>query len=107
MHPGVQSATLDTSGAGTCTIAHNLANLFWRIHQISVSIGGAVVTTQVSFNGLPLTSTTTGATPLTASRPPPIDIGGHDTLTVTITQGPPSAVAVVTYYYDEIQGVPA
>jgi hypothetical protein len=104
-HPGVQTVTLDANGAGQAIIAPNLLNLFWRIAQVSVNAGGAVMTVAISISGVPCTSVCTGATPLTASNHPTIDIGGHDTMTVDISAGPAGTPVVVTYYYDELQSV--
>jgi hypothetical protein len=102
-HPGVKNGNLSSAGAVDVDIAHNLLNTIWRIHQVSVNItGGGVCSVSLVINGLPHTSLSTGSTPLAASNPPPIDIGGHDTLTVRIVDGPASVVAIVSFYYEEL-----
>jgi hypothetical protein len=103
-HPGVKSEVVD-SGNATVLISHNQLGLFWRLHQISVDTGG-VFQVQCRFNGLPCTSLKTGTSPVTASGEPAIDIGGHDTLSVVISNATNGVNATVTYFYEEIQGAP-
>lgn len=107
-HPGTVPVRLDATGSGSADIAHNLNSLYWRIHQVSVGAGSSArtITVQVLINGFPCTSQCTGAPPLTASGPPPIDIGGHDKLTVVVTNGPANDSLPVSYFYEEIQGAP-
>lgn len=104
--PGVIPLNLGTTGAGTGLISHDKLNLFWRIRQVSVDVGGGVVSVEVNVNGQPCTSNCTSSTPVTAQGLPWIDIGGHDVMNVVVTDGPPNAMGVVTYFYDEIQGNP-
>jgi hypothetical protein len=104
-HPGVQPGTTDSTGAVTIPICHNQLGLFWRVHQLSVDSGG-VLQVEVVFNGLPCTSAITAGSPVTASGEPPIDIAGHDTLNVVVTNARPKTPVVVTYFYEEIQGAP-
>lgn len=100
--PAVVPAQTDGTGAGVAIISHNLQNIIWRISQISVGAGGAVVTTNVDVNGQPCTSSVTGVTPLAAHGVPPIDIGGHDLLHVNVYGGPANASISVSYFYDEL-----
>ena len=105
-HPGQTPITTDSSGAGTASITPNKAGFYWHFTQLSVDFDGSVISVALEVDGLALSSLTTGATPLTASGDPPIDIGGHETLSVIVSQGPPSSSGVITYFYDEIAGTP-
>lgn len=106
-HPGAAQIQLDSSGNGSVDIGPNIQSLFWRIHQMSISsASGKAFGVLVSVNGLPCTSKSTGSSPWTASGEPPIDIGGHDKVTVRITSGPANDTMTVAYYYEEIQGSP-
>lgn len=99
--PELQTATLDSTGAGTAIFSHNLANIRWIIPQLSVDCGG-VCSVQVKMNGLPCTSLVTNTSPVTADGDPPVSIGGHDSLTVFITAGPPGGTAVCTAWVQEV-----
>jgi hypothetical protein len=105
-HPGVAPGVTDFDGYAKINVSHNQVDKFWRINRLSVDAAGGVVTVTAMVNDQPCTSSKTGPTPLAATGEPVIDIGGHDTLNIVVTKGPPQTNVRVTYYYEEIAGQP-
>jgi len=108
MHPSLTSVVLDAQGAAIAPrevlrIYHGKSGITWRIYQMAISstpAGPMDLTTLM--NGLPLMTPVTVLPGAAASGNPPIDVGDHDTLTVNVTNGPPSANVILTFYYDEL-----
>lgn len=102
-HPGLAPAVLNATGAGQCTISHNKTGLIWRIHQMAIAcIPAGSMSLMTEFNGNPLMTPVTVLSGTAAQGLPPIDIGDHDVITVDISDGPPRANVVLSYYYEEL-----
>lgn len=105
-HPGLSAVTLNTSGAGVCTISHNKTGFVWQIRQMAIASNPAAPMDIVTaFNGQPLMSTITVPSGAAAHGEPPISIGDHDQITVTVTNGQPQSTVTLSYYYEELQGM--
>lgn len=102
-HPGTVAATLDASGAGSFDVGPPPTGIAWRIHQIAVSSNPSGLMFLVgTVNGLPLLTPVLVQSGAAADGEPPIELGSHTTMTVTVTRGTANASAILAYYYEEI-----
>lgn len=102
-HPGTASATLTPAGGGVLSVKHLKSGLVWRIHQMAIrSFPVGNLSLETAVNGLPALSPKTVLSGACADGLPSLDLGDHDELTVTVTDGPANANVVLTYFYEEL-----
>lgn len=110
--PGLVNGTLDSTGAVTISITPNQNTLVWRIYQVTIDFAFAgVCSLQLLHNGIAVTSLVTGPVPLSADGTPYVDVAGHESLAVQVTDATPSGilprvgssdVVTVSFKYDEL-----
>lgn len=102
-HPGTASATLTAAGGGVLSVRHLKSGIIWRIHQMAIrSFPAGNLTLETSINQLPAMSPKTVLSGACADGLPWLDLGDHDELTVTVTDGPTQANVILTYFYEEL-----